>query len=386
MQTSIGKLQLWTPSSSGKYPEITCDLQPQLTTNRLQEETAKVEEHLLRDDNFSQAIINCFNHSKADSFENFLEPLQKLLRLSPPIASSLIHPDLFLRTAQKLRTKKALVRLNLLRIIRSICDSSDEDGALIHTFGLHPMIAETAKYDPAILVREMASDLIKSSELHVSRAVHNARVGEVNSRRPLRRSSSSTMVPTGNSLPPTPTTDRMPGRIGSYFDPSGDLQRPFSRGATGMASPYRPISRDGGSGGSSAGWSASGFLASPSAIPPVPGLVSLDRAGNSNINNLVSKSRLPRTNHSRGTSGARLSLVTAEGRTSRPGSRSGLGNDRSENLTPKSAVAPHSHARTPSRLGHQHQMSAPSGSIGNLRPSRGRRMTSSGSSGGVGGN
>jgi hypothetical protein len=149
---------------------------------RLQEETAKVEEHLLRDDSFSQAIINCFNHSKADSFENFLEPLQKLLRLSPPLASSLIHPDLFLRTSQKLRTKKALVRLNLLRIIRSICDSSDEDGALIHTFGLHPIIAETAKYDPAILVREMASDLIKSSELHVSRAVHNARVGDVNNR------------------------------------------------------------------------------------------------------------------------------------------------------------------------------------------------------------
>ncbi|CAC9892989.1 unnamed protein product [Aureobasidium pullulans] len=306
---------------------------------------------LLADQYWQVTALDAIFICKADSFENFLEPLQKLLRLSPPIASSLIHPDLFLRTAQKLRTKKALVRLNLLRIIRSICDSSDEDGALIHTFGLHPMIAETAKYDPAILVREMASDLIKSSELHVSRAVHNARVGEVNSRRPLRRSSSSTMVPTGNSLPPTPTTDRMPGRIGSYFDPSGDLQRPFSRGATGMASPYRPISRDGGSGGSSAGWSASGFLASPSAIPPVPGLVSLDRAGNSNINNLVSKSRLPRTNHSRGTSGARLSLVTAEGRTSRPGSRSGLGNDRSENLTPKSAVAPHSHARTPSRLG-----------------------------------
>jgi hypothetical protein len=358
--------------------------------SRLQEETAKVEEHLLRDDSFSQAIINCFNHSKADSFENFLEPLQKLLRLSPPIASSLIHPDLFLRTAQKLRTKKALVRLNLLRIIRSICDSSDEDGALIHTFGLHPIISETAKFDPAILVREMASDLIKSSELHVSRAVHNARVGDVNSRRQLRRSSSSTMVPTNNSLPPTPTTDRIPGRISSYFDPSADLQRPFSRGATGMASPYRPISRDGGSGGSSTAWSSSSFLASPSAIPPVPGLVSLDRNNSNNINSLVSKSRLPRTNHSRGTSGARLSLVTAEGRTSRPGSRSGLNersglNDRStENLTPKSAVT--GHTRTPSRLGghHHHQLSAPSVGVGHLRPSRGRRMTSSGSNG-VGG-
>lgn len=234
----------------------------------------------------------------------------------------------------------------------------------------------------------MASDLIKSSELHVSRAVHNARVGEVNNRRQLRRSSSSTMVPTGNSLPPTPTTDRMPGRIGSYFDPTADLQRPFSRGATGMASPYRPISRDGGSGGSSTGWGASSFLASPTAIPPVPGLVAIDRPGANNINNLVSKSRLPRTNHSRGTSGARLSLVTAEGRTSRPGSRSGLGsNDRSENLTPKNAVPPsHGHTRTPSRFGHQHQLSAPSASIGNIRPSRGRRTTSSGSSAGVGGN
>ena len=195
------------------------------------------------------------------------------------------------------------------------------------------------------------------------------------------------MVPSNNSLPPTPTTDRMPGRISSYFDPSADLQRPFSRGATGMASPYRPISRDGGSGGSSTGWSATGFLASPSAIPPVPGLISLDRSNTNNINNLVSKSRLPRTNHSRGTSGARLSLVTAEGRTSRPGSRNGMsGNDRSESLTPKSAVAaPHSHARTPSRLGHHHQLSAPSAGVGGLRPSRGRRMTSSGSSGGVGG-
>ncbi|KEQ71885.1 cell division control protein Cdc15, partial [Aureobasidium namibiae CBS 147.97] len=258
----VGRKILWQNKGLQFYVSLLADQYWQVTALDaifvwLQEETAKVEEHLLRDDSFSQAIINCFNHSKADSFENFLEPLQKLLRLSPPLASSLIHPDLFSRTAQKLRTKKALVRLNLLRIIRSICDSSDEDGALIHTFGLHPIIAETAKYDPAILVREMASDLIKSSELHVSRAVHNARVGDVSNRRQLRRSSSSTMVPTNNSLPPTPTTDRIPGRISSYFDPSADLQRPFSRGATGMASPYRPISRDGGSGGSSTGWSAS---------------------------------------------------------------------------------------------------------------------------------
>jgi hypothetical protein len=473
----VGRKILWQNKGLQFYVSLLADQYWQVTALDaifvwLQEETAKVEEHLLRDDSFSKAIINCFNHSKADSFENFLEPLQKLLRLSPPLASSLIHPDLFLRTAQKLRTKKALVRLNLLRIIRSICDSSDEDGALIHTYGLHPIIAETAKYDPAILVREMASDLIKSSELHVSRAVHNARVGEANTRRPLRRSSSSTMVPTGSSLPPTPTTDRMPlARIGSYFDASGDLQRPFSRGATtGIASPYRPISRDGGSGGSSSGWTAtattaatattsnSGFLSSPGGNGNGSGGMTLsmpgDRGNKNNnggagagggnnataINNLVSKSRLPRTSHhSRGngssssngghhhhhhhhhgntntSSGARLSLVTAEGRTSRPGSKSGFhvdnhhvggssSNHRSENVTPKTAG--HGHVRTPSRLSGQqqqqqqthHQNSIPavpavpaavgvgsasassSSSSGNLRPAlRGRRMTSTSSS------
>lgn len=87
-----------------------------------------MEEHLL-DGSFTQGIIKCFTTSKANAFENLLEPLQKLLRLSPPIALSLAHPDLFARISQKFQSSKAVVRLNLLRIIRSICDSVDEPGA-----------------------------------------------------------------------------------------------------------------------------------------------------------------------------------------------------------------------------------------------------------------
>ena len=69
---------------------------------------------------------------QGDAFENLLEPLQKLLRLSPPVAASLASPELFTRLAQKLNSKKAVVKLNLLRIMRSICDSHEEQGALIH--------------------------------------------------------------------------------------------------------------------------------------------------------------------------------------------------------------------------------------------------------------
>ncbi|TKX21380.1 cytokinesis protein sepH [Elsinoe australis] len=207
----------------------------------LQEETARVEEHLLSVPSFSNAIIDCFLQSKADSFENLLEPLQKLLRLSPPVAASLADPSLFSRTVHKLQSKKALVRLNLLRIIRSICDASDEDGNLITSYGLYTAIADLAKHDQAILVREMAGDLIKSSELNARRSMDGVR-------RTLRRSSSSTMTPTlpsSSSLPPTPSSERGgQGRVGSYFDGSGDMRgmRPV---VMGTSSPYRPVSRDG---------------------------------------------------------------------------------------------------------------------------------------------
>ncbi|KAF2864004.1 hypothetical protein K470DRAFT_273982 [Piedraia hortae CBS 480.64] len=130
----------------------------------LQEETSKVEEHLLATPAFQEAMVHCFNESKGDTFENLLEPLQKVLRLSPSVAAYLAQRSLFERTAVKLHAKKPLVRLNLLRVIRSICDAREEQGALLGQYGLLECVQDLAKNDSAILVREMANDLIKSSE------------------------------------------------------------------------------------------------------------------------------------------------------------------------------------------------------------------------------
>jgi hypothetical protein len=143
-----------------------------LTFSRLQEETAKVEEYLLQDRpdgySFTDSIVKCLTISKANAFENLLEPLQKLLRLSPPIASTLARPDLFTRIGQKLHHNKAAVRLNLLRILSSICDSSWGQGDLLGRYGLLDAIRELEN-DPAILVRDMAGKLIKSSEQSAKR-------------------------------------------------------------------------------------------------------------------------------------------------------------------------------------------------------------------------
>ena len=172
---------------------------------RLQEETAKVEEHLL-DGTFTTAIIQCFTTSKANSFENLLEPLQKLLRLSPPVARDLAHPELFGRISQKLRSNKAVVRLNLLRIVRSICDASDEQGALINIYGLYDSITRLAELDSAVLVRNMAAELIKSCDAY-------EKLGKSGGKRKTGRRTSTSLTPPSApavggsiSMPPTPTT------------------------------------------------------------------------------------------------------------------------------------------------------------------------------------
>ena len=200
----------------------------------LQEETAKVEDHLLASSAFSEAIVQCFNESKADAFENLLEPLQNLLRLSPLVAASLAHPDFFARTNQRLHSKKVVVRLNLLRVIRSICEASDQQSALVRDYGLLDSLADLARNDPSILVRDLANDLVKSSEYTVRRSLDI---------RPMRRSSSSTMtpppmVPSAGSMPPTPNTERAGSR--GYFDMGMEMAR--SRPVA--SSPFRPVSRD----------------------------------------------------------------------------------------------------------------------------------------------
>lgn len=235
-----------------------------MTCSRLQEETAKVEEQLL-DGTFTSGIIKCFTTSKANAFENLLEPLQKLLRLSPPVALNLAHPDLFYRILRKLQSNKAVVRLNLLRIIRSICDASEEQGALISRHGLEDTIQRLAENDGAVLVRNMAGELIKSSEM-------NVKLGMSGSRRRLgRRSSSSTTPPsllTSYSMPSTPTSNR--SAHSTNYSIGRDVQQ---RSAITSAVTYRPASRDG---------------IGASALPVIV-----------NGSGSVAKSRLPRTTSTR---------------------------------------------------------------------------------------
>jgi hypothetical protein len=213
--------------------------------HRLQEETARVEKCLL-DGSFTEAIVKCFTTPKANAFDhNLLEPLQKLLRLSPPVAASLARFDMFSGVHQKLNHKKAVIRLNLLRIVRSICDPHEEQAIAIRNHPLFEAIETLAETDSAVLVRNMASELVRSTlEMEIesssgSRTRHLRRTG----------SHPSPVLLSGHSTPSTPTHGPRASGVSLLLDEAPHRSMTPRRS---MAPPepsdgliYRPRSRDG---------------------------------------------------------------------------------------------------------------------------------------------
>ena len=310
----VGRRELWRNKGLAFYISLLSDPYWQVTALDaifiwLQEETYRVEQHLL-DGSFTSAIIKCFTVSKAIAFENLLEPLQKLLRLSPLVASSLARQDLCSRIMQKIHHNKAAIRLNLLRIFRSICDASDQQGGLLIQFGLLDAIAELEKSDPAVLVRNMASELIKSAEdsegsAFASRKRH-ARRASITASSPVQSMPSYSI-----STPTTPKASRTSIQSMAYFDLGSSTPRHQRNGTASSIisnSSNRPISRDG-SGMLASGGSVSISSSRDSSVEPGSGPGSA--AG-------VGKSRLPRTTSTRPQTRPQLGGVGGKGDANSP--------------------------------------------------------------------
>ncbi|KAI0152834.1 hypothetical protein GGR57DRAFT_159814 [Xylariaceae sp. FL1272] len=126
----------------------------------LQEETAKVEAHLMRG-SFSEAIASCFCSTKATAFDpNLLDPLLKLLRLSPELGRSLARTDVYSGITRRLLHKRPVVRSNLLRIVRIILDNRGPEPQEKQLSALLTTIGTLADKDPALLVRNLALTVI----------------------------------------------------------------------------------------------------------------------------------------------------------------------------------------------------------------------------------
>lgn len=260
----------------------------------LQEETARVQDQLLDNQNFTRAVVKALTTSKTASFENLLEPLKKLLRLSPALAEQMASsPELFENIGQKLQHPKPAIRLNLLHIISSIRDATESGSLLLDQHGLYDLVSDLQFSDPAVLVQSMARELIRScEEMDNISNYSDPRTNNPsrNGRRPamIRRQSSSTTPPHLIERQIVPTSPQLSRPSLTYYDGSDRIAQTPRRQRNGLgayvngANGMRPGSRDG---------------STTYARDSSPALPVLTRAQTSNaaLNDMtVGRSRLPR--------------------------------------------------------------------------------------------
>jgi hypothetical protein len=163
---------------------------------RLQDETGRIEDQLLKPEAI-EALLNCFVQCKANSFENLLDPFLKLTRISTPIILAIAKsPAFFKRVIDKLgHNGKAVVRLNLLKLLRSVVEVHPNRTLLVDKYGLLDVVEKLSKGDVPVLVRELAREIVPTlrpvlmkspvglggTTGHVAPAVHKlkARAGSI---------------------------------------------------------------------------------------------------------------------------------------------------------------------------------------------------------------
>ena len=124
----------------------------------MQDETARIEDELIKPESLD-ALLRCFVQAKANSFENLLDPFLKIFRISTNIAIGVSKSQFFKRLIDKLSSSKAVVRLNLLRILRTVCDVHPNRAVLVERYGIYDIVAKLSKEDNAVLVRELAREI-----------------------------------------------------------------------------------------------------------------------------------------------------------------------------------------------------------------------------------
>ncbi|KAJ4496933.1 hypothetical protein C8R41DRAFT_824034 [Lentinula lateritia] len=133
----------------------------------LQDEPARVEDGLT-EPSAIRLVLDCFVTAKTNSFENLLELFLKLTRISTRITTSFSRsPAFFRRVADRLgHNTKPVVRLNLLRILKTVCDAHPNRGMLVEKYGSGDGLLGVVEGlsrgggDGAVLVRELAREII----------------------------------------------------------------------------------------------------------------------------------------------------------------------------------------------------------------------------------
>lgn len=125
----------------------------------LADETKKVESVLHKPENVAR-LIALFSTAQSVSFVNILEPMLKILYISVVVNRDLGAGGLVPVLLERLSHPNALVRVNLLKILKVIYEYHKKPKSMITEYKLYPIVRKLQKNDNAVLVQEMASQLL----------------------------------------------------------------------------------------------------------------------------------------------------------------------------------------------------------------------------------
>lgn len=174
------------------------------------------------------ALLRCFVSAKANSFENLLEPFLKIFRISTNVTIGIAKSQFFKRLIDKLSSSKAVVRLNLLRILRTVCDVHPNRAMLVDKYGIYDIVAKLSKEDVAVLVRELAREIVPTlapalkPSARLAKGIETPKSAKAIAPKRMRRHASESLA--GNP-------------VGSMGSSNG--MRPTTRNATGNGRPAR---------------------------------------------------------------------------------------------------------------------------------------------------
>ena len=120
-----------------------------------------MEPQIVELDNLDR-LVALFCDVEQRNFENALDPLVDMVSKSARVALALSDHDRFLRgLARRLMLPRAIVRKNLLQMLRMVLRQSSRPIEMVQHYGLKPMIHSFSKDSAQVLVMEIANQLIQ---------------------------------------------------------------------------------------------------------------------------------------------------------------------------------------------------------------------------------
>ncbi|GMF13535.1 unnamed protein product [Phytophthora lilii] len=163
------RAHLWTYDSVSLFLELLEDKYWQIDAIKsisvwLVHDTVKMENVLLVPENLMKIMV-CFHNALDTELENLLEPLLEMMSRSVRLNQALGRSGMFvMEILKRLRLiPKAIVRKNLLKMLKSLFESHTSPIQFLVEYNLRPIVYALAQDENSmILVKEIASQLLQA--------------------------------------------------------------------------------------------------------------------------------------------------------------------------------------------------------------------------------